>query len=179
MVYTVIITEEQNGKTMTTIALYPGTFDPITYGHLDIIESALLLCDTLIVAIAQSNNKKPFIDLKTRTELIKELLASHQNLRVMPFDNLLVDFAQAHHATLIIRGIRNSSDYDYEYQLANTNRALAPTIQTLFLLPKPEHCHISSTFVREINELGGNCSEFVPPLVERALKQQLHKTRNN
>lgn len=157
---------------MTNIALYAGTFDPITYGHLDIIQRALTLADTLVIAIAQNKNKKPSLALDERAKLIKQLTDCHQKIKVMTFDNLLVDFAQSIGATILIRGIRNGTDFEYENRLANTNRLLAPHLETVFLLPSPSVCHISSTFVREINELNGDLHAFVPPLVEAALKKQ-------
>lgn len=157
---------------MNKIALYAGTFDPITYGHLDIIQRALNFVDTLIIAIAQNKNKKPTLTLDERTNIIKQLVECHHQVKVLSFDNLLVDFAKAQGATILIRGIRNSSDFNYEYQLANTNKALAPALETVFLLPSSTFSHISSTFVREINELGGNISAFVPPIVEAALTKQ-------
>lgn len=157
---------------MNNIALYAGTFDPITYGHLDIIQRALNISETLVIAVAQNKNKTPMLTLDERANLIKQLMKSHHQVKVITFDNLLIDCAKSHGATILIRGIRNSTDFNYEYQLANTNRALAPQLETVFLLPSPANCHISSTFVREINELGGSISEFVPPLVETAMKNK-------
>jgi len=153
------------------IAIYPGTFDPITNGHLDIISRAANLFDEVVVGIATSKRKQPYLDLDLRLKLTKEVLKEFSNVKVAPINALLVDFAKAHHATIILRGLRAVSDFDYEFQLAGMNRQLAPEIETIFLPASVEFSAISSTMIREILDLGGDVSLFVPRLVADCLKK--------
>lgn len=152
------------------IAVFPGTFDPITKGHIDLIARAASCFDKVIVAVAQSPQKKPTFDLRQRVDLTKQVLTELPQVEVHGFATLLVDFAQQNGATAIVRGLRAVSDFEYEFQLANMNRCLAPAIETLFLTPASQYSFISSSLVREIAKYGGDVSKFVPPIVEKALR---------
>lgn len=151
-------------------AIYPGTFDPITYGHIDLACRAGLLFDEVIVAVAAVSGKSPLFDLATRTELARVALADQPRIRVCAFDGLLVDFARAQQAQAVVRGLRAVSDFEYEIQLAAVNRRLAPEIETVFLSPAEEFGFISSSIVRELAKLGGTVQSFVPPHVADALQ---------
>lgn len=152
------------------IALYPGTFDPITNGHIDLVQRAANLFDEVIVSIASSQKKQPRFTLEKRIELAEQVLVECPNVRVMGFDILLVDFAKQQNANVLIRGLRAISDFEYEFQLASMNRNLAPEIESLFLMPADEYSFISSSLVKEVAALGGDVSNFVHPLVYEALK---------
>ncbi|MET0118765.1 MAG: pantetheine-phosphate adenylyltransferase [Sedimenticola sp.] len=154
------------------VAIYPGTFDPITNGHSDLIKRASRLFDRVILAIAASPGKAPRFPLQRRVELAGEVLADIDNVEILEFDSLLVDFARKHGADVILRGLRAVSDFEYEFQLAGMNRRLAPEVETMFLTPAENFAYISSSLVREIAALGGDVSEFVHPVVEAALKEQ-------
>lgn len=160
---------------MNNIAVYPGTFDPITTGHMDLVERASRIFDRLIVAIAANTNKKPLFDLQERVDLAKEVLAKYNNVEVLGFESLLTDFMHQHGAKIILRGLRVVSDFDYEFQLAGMNRHLAPDIDSVFLMPAEHYTYISSSFVREIASLGGEVKQFVPPLVAKALSKKFGK----
>jgi pantetheine-phosphate adenylyltransferase len=163
---------KQPGAPMKTIAIYAGTFDPITIGHLDLIERATRLFDKLIVAIAANVNKSPLFNLDERVRLANEVILQHKNVEVVGFSNLLAHFAAEQKANVILRGIRAVSDFDYEFQLAGMNRYLAPNIESVFLMPS-EHCtYLSSRLVREIAALGGDVTQFVPANVVIALKNK-------
>ncbi len=153
-------------------AIFPGTFDPITNGHQDLILRASKLFGEIIVAIAENKRKSPFFTLEERVKLAKEVLGGVSNIVVLGFDNLLVDFAREQGAATIIRGLRVVSDFEYEFQLANMNRHLAPGIETLFLTPAEQYSYISSTLVREIASLQGDVSSFVHKAVALKLKQK-------
>lgn len=155
---------------MKNIAVYPGTFDPITFGHIDLIERAARMFDQVIVAIAANSNKKPVFSLQERVELGSHVLSNHKNVEIVGFDNLLTEFMTARGANIILRGLRAVSDFDYEFQLAGMNRRLAPKIESLFLMPGENYTYISSSFVREIASLGGDVTQFVPENVVKALK---------
>lgn len=157
-----------NDKT-TNIAIYPGTFDPITNGHVDIVERACKLFDQVIVAVAKNTAKQPFFDLKKRVALSQEALQHLPNVQVIGFARLLTHFAAEQHANIIIRGLRAVSDFEYEFQLAGMNRKLDPTIESIFLTPSEKYAYLSSTLVREIARLNGNVSDFVPACVLQAL----------
>ena len=154
-----------------TTAVYPGTFDPVTNGHSDLVRRASCLFDTLIVAVAANPGKQPTFDLAQRMSLIKAVLSDLPNVQVCSFDNLLVDLAQEQGADVILRGLRAVSDFEYEFQLAGMNRKLAPQVETLFLTPAEKFTYISSGLVREIAMLGGDVSDFVHPVVRAALKE--------
>lgn len=152
------------------IAIFPGTFDPITKGHVDLIARAAKCFDKVIVAVAQSPQKKPIFYLEQRVDLAKQVLVDLPQVSVLGFSSLLVDFAQQNRATTIIRGLRAVSDFEYELQLANMNRSLAPMIETLFLTPAAEYAFISSSLVKEVAKYKGDVSKFVSPVVEKALQ---------
>lgn len=151
-------------------AIYPGTFDPITNGHIDIIERAATLFDQVIVAVAQNTAKNPVFELETRVELAQQALNHLKHVQVIGFSGLLIDFAVAHHANIIIRGLRAVSDFEYEFQLAGMNRKLNPQIESIFLTPSEHYTYLSSTLVREIAAFNGDVSPFVPSCVVEALR---------
>jgi pantetheine-phosphate adenylyltransferase len=154
---------------MKTIAIYPGSFDPITNGHVDLIHRACKLFDKVIIAIAQNTNKDSFLSIDQRVKVVETAIEPLTNTRVLSFDSLLVDFAREHNAQIIIRGLRAVSDFDYEFQLSGMNKRLNPAIETLFMTPSEEFANISSSLVREILSLGGDISQFVPESVKTIL----------
>ena len=153
--------------------IYPGTFDPITNGHSDLVERASRMFDHVILAVAASPKKKPALPLDVRCDLAREVLGHLPNVEVVGFDNLLADFVQQQKANIILRGLRAVSDFEYEFQLANMNRVLAPDVESVFLTPAEQHSYISSTLVREIATLNGDVTKFVHPSVIQKLKQYL------
>jgi pantetheine-phosphate adenylyltransferase len=155
--------------------VYPGTFDPITIGHIDLVERACRLFDKVIVAVASSQRKNPLFPLEQRVQLAKDTLSHLSNIEVVGFDILLVDFVRQQKAQAVLRGLRAVSDFEYEFQLANMNRALAPDMESIFLTPAEQLSFISSSIVREIASLGGDVSKFVAPQVEEALKIRFKK----
>ena len=154
-------------------AVYPGTFDPITHGHTDLIERAAKRFGRVIVAIHNSAPKTPAFSWEERVELAQGVLADQENVIVEGFEGLLVDFVRSHQAGVILRGLRAVSDFEYEFQLASMNRHLAPEIETLFMTPDEHYAYVSSSLVREIAMLGGDVSGFVHRNVVAALKQRL------
>jgi len=158
---------------MQTIAIYPGTFDPITSGHCDLVQRASRLCTKTIVAVARNTGKNPFFTWQERIELAREALAGIPGVEVRGFEILLVEFARQCQAQVILRGLRAVSDFEYEFQLASMNRHLNPDIETVFLTPAEQYSFISSSLVREIARLGGDIAAFVPPNVAAALKQRI------
>ncbi|NBV74721.1 MAG: pantetheine-phosphate adenylyltransferase [Methylococcaceae bacterium] len=154
---------------MNITAIYPGTFDPITNGHLDLICRAAKLFDHVIVAAATSLGKKPLFNLEERVEMIHEVVREFENVSVIGFDTLLVECAKRHQASVIIRGLRAVSDFEYEFQLAGMNRRLSPEIETVFLTPAEQYEFISSSMIREIAQLKGDVSSFVPDSVKQRL----------
>lgn len=154
--------------------IYPGTFDPITRGHMDLVERAARLFDTIIIAVAESPKKKPMFDLETRVNLAKESIAHLPNVQVTGFSSLLARFVEEQQAQVILRGLRAVSDFEYEFQMANMNRILAPKVESLFLTPAEQYSYISSTLVREIASLGGDISKFVSPCVQKALTDKFN-----
>ncbi len=154
---------------MIHTAIYPGTFDPITSGHVDVIERASRIFDRLVVAIGVNAGKDPLLTLEERVDLTRRVIEPYTNVEVDTFDGLLVQYARSMKIHVLIRGLRAFSDFEYEFQMALTNRKMAPEIETLFLMPKESHSYISSSMVREIAAMGGNIEDFVPPAVHRAL----------
>ena len=148
-------------------ALYPGTFDPITNGHTDLVARATKLFDRVIVAVAMDTGKDPVCGIDERVKLAEVSLAGIPQIEVVPFEGLLVEFCRKHGASIVLRGLRAVSDFEFEFQLASMNRRMAPDIETVFLTPAEQHAFISSTLVREIARLGGDVSEFVHPEVQR------------
>jgi pantetheine-phosphate adenylyltransferase len=153
-------------------AIYPGTFDPITNGHSDIIERASRLFDKVVVAVAANPRKSPVFGLAERVKLVSEVLQDFPNVEVLEFDTLLVDFTRECGASVILRGLRAVSDFEYEFQLAGMNRRLAPDVETMFLTPAEQFTFISSSLVKEVSSLGGDVKDFVHPVVAAALAQK-------
>jgi pantetheine-phosphate adenylyltransferase len=163
-----------NSNAIKNIAIYPGTFDPITKGHLDLIERASRLFDKVVVAVASNSTKMPAFLLKDRVQLINESIRDTDltNVFVDGFDCLLVEFARKMEAKIILRGLRAVSDFEYEFQLASMNRHIAPELETVFLTPAEQFSFISSGLVKEIAALGGDISKFVSPVVDQALQKK-------
>jgi pantetheine-phosphate adenylyltransferase len=153
------------------IVVYPGTFDPITHGHTDLVERAARIFDRVIVAIAASPNKKPLLSLDRRSFLAQKVTSHLDNVEVCGFDGLLTDFMETKQANIVLRGLRAVSDFEYEFQMANMNRALSPKMESLFLTPAEQYSFISSTLIREIALLKGDVSKFVHPLVQDELSK--------
>ena len=158
---------------MNNKAIYPGSFDPITLGHADLVRRAARLFDRLIVAVADSGAKRPFFTRDERVDMASEVLKDLKNVEVVGFSGLLMEFVQQHKARVVVRGLRAISDFEYEFQLAGMNRGLYPDVETLFLTPGEEYMFVSATIVREISVLGGDVSKFVPPVVARRLKAKI------
>ena len=156
-----------------TTAIYPGTFDPITKGHTDLIKRATKLFDSVIVAVAANTSKQPVFSLEERLNRAQTTTATIERVEILALNGLLVEFARQHQAVAIIRGLRAVSDFDYEFQLAGMNRKLAPEVETLFLTPDEKFTYISSSLVREIARLGGDVSDFVHENVMAELKRRL------
>ncbi len=155
------------------LAIYAGTFDPLTRGHEDLVRRAASLFDNVIVAIAASRAKRPFFTLEERVEMAGEVLARYANVEVCCFDGLLMDFLHQRGAKVILRGLRAASDFEFEFQMAGMNRNLYPDVETVFLTPSEKYMFISATMVREIAILGGDVSKFVQPVVGERLKQKV------
>ena len=160
---------------MTVSAMYPGTFDPITLGHEDLVRRACRLFDKVVVAIAANPSKEPMFSLDERVELARTVLADFNNVEGTGYEGLTVDFARQHDLQVIVRGLRAISDFEYEFQLANMNRHLTDEVETAFLTPTEKYTYISSSLVREICTLGGNISEFVSPQVKTALMERVRR----
>jgi len=160
----------------TRIAVYPGTFDPITNGHVDLVDRAAPLFERMIVGVAQSPGKGPALPLELRVQLARQALAHHPQVEVIGFSGLLAHFVRELGAGVIIRGLRAVSDFEYEFQLASMNRHLIPGVETLFLTPAEQYGFISSSLVREISRLGGDVSGFVPAAVAAALQAEWQRT---
>jgi pantetheine-phosphate adenylyltransferase len=162
---------------MSVKAIYPGTFDPVTNGHADLIERASRLFSDVVVGIAASPSKKPRFDLAQRVALLEAVTQHLPNVTVVGFSGLLVDFAKDHQANVLIRGLRAVSDFEYEFQLANMNRRLSPDLESVFLTPAEENSFISSTLVKEVALHNGDVSQFVHPVVKQALENSLLKNK--
>ena len=162
---------------MSLVAIYPGTFDPITNGHSDLVRRAARLFDRVVVGIAANPAKTPFFTLKERVTLAKRVLAEHGNVSVCGFEGLLIRFAETQQATVILRGLRAVADFEFEFQLAAMNRRLAPSLESLFLTPAEEYSFVSSSLVREVASLGGDVSPFVDPIVVQALSARLKASK--
>lgn len=156
-------------------AIYPGSFDPVTNGHCDVVERARKLFDEVIVAVAQNDEKQPLFSLDERLEMLKQTVGKIDNVRIAQFDGLLVEFARVEKAAAVIRGLRAVSDFEFEFQMALMNRKLEDRVETIFLMPKEEYTYLSSRLVREIARLGGDVSKFVPGVVATALGKKFKK----
>ena len=154
-------------------AVYPGTFDPMTMGHVDLVKRASKLFDSVIIAIASSDSKKPMFTLEERIEIGNKIFSDDPKVEVIGFSGLLVNFAKENNANILIRGLRVVADFEYEFQLANMNRAMSPDIESVFLTPKEEYSYISSSLVKEIATMGGDVDRFVDPVTLEALKQKI------
>ena len=154
-------------------AVYPGTFDPMTMGHVDLVKRASKLFDSVIIAIASSDSKKPMFSLEERIEIGNKIFADDPKVEVVGFSGLLVNFAKDNDANILIRGLRVVADFEYEFQLANMNRAMSPDIESVFLTPKEEYSYISSSLVIEIATMGGDVTRFVDPVTLDALNQKI------
>ena len=154
-------------------AIYPGSFDPVTNGHLDVIERARKLFDEVIVAVAHNDQKQPLFTLTERLELLRETIGEYANVKVAPLDGLLVDFATKKNAAAVVRGLRAISDFEFEFQMALMNRKLEANVETIFLMPKEEYTYLSSRIVKEIARLGGDINQFVPACVAAAFERKL------
>ena len=157
---------------MSQRAIYPGTFDPMTKGHVDLIERACNLFDEIVIAIAASEAKNPLFTLDERIKIAEKIFESNEKVKVIGFSGLLVDLAKDNDAKILIRGLRVVADFEYEFQLANMNRALMPELESVFLTPKEQYSYISSSLVKEICKMGGDVSEFVDPISLSELKRK-------
>ncbi|MGB8958246.1 MAG: pantetheine-phosphate adenylyltransferase [Candidatus Aminicenantales bacterium] len=159
-----------------TSAIYPGSFDPITNGHVDIIERGLKVFERVVVAVLENPKKRPLFTTKERVRMIHEIFASRKEVEVLAFDGLLVDFARAQGTSVVMRGLRAISDFEYEFQMALMNRSLAPDIETFFMMPSVQFSFLSSNVVREVAGLGGSVEGLVPGLVARRLRSKLGRS---
>jgi pantetheine-phosphate adenylyltransferase len=162
-----------------TVAVYPGTFDPFTRGHEDLVRRASSIFGELIVGVADSRSKRPFFSLEERIAIAQEVLGHYSNVKIVGFTGLLKDFAREHNARVIVRGLRAVSDFEYEFQMAGMNRYLLPDVETLFLTPSDQYQFISGTFVREIASMGGDVSKFVFPSVEKWLVEKIAASKQS
>lgn len=158
------------------IAVYPGSFDPITYGHIDIVERALVIFDAVVVAVAKNSEKNALFTVAERTALISEILKDEPRAKVDTFDGLLVDFVRNQGATVIIRGLRAVSDFEYEFQLAQMNRSITKDVETLFMMTSVPFSYLSSSIVKEVSSLNGPVDKLVPPLVKTALDGKFNRS---
>jgi pantetheine-phosphate adenylyltransferase len=158
---------------MTDIALYPGTFDPITFGHIDIIKRAKNVFGNLVVAVADNPEKKPLFSAKERVEIIKTALGDMEGVTVTSFNDLTANFAKSIKASVIIRGLRAISDFEFEFQMALMNRKIEPEVETVFLMPNEKYSYLSSSLIKDIAQRGGDVSAFVPEVVNTHLKKRL------
>ena len=157
---------------MSQKAIYPGTFDPITKGHIDLVERACKLFEKVVVAIAASEAKNPLFNLEERIDISKRIFEGNDQVEIVGFSGLLVDLAKDNDATILIRGLRVVADFEYEFQLANMNRAMMPELESVFLTPKTEYSFVSSSLVKEICKMGGDVSSFVDPISLEEMKKK-------
>ena len=158
-------------------AIYPGSFDPVTYGHIDIIERASRISDELIVGVLQNKTKSPLFSVEERVIMLREVTKDLENVKIIPFDGLLIDFAKQMEAKVIVRGLRAITDFEYELQMSQTNRKLNSDIETLFLTTSLDYSYLSSTTVKEVASFGGNISEFVPECVAEKVTEKIKEKR--
>ncbi len=163
---------------MKKVAVYAGSFDPLTYGHIDIVRRASKIFDRIIVAVAHNIDKKPLFTVKERVSMIKEAASAMRNVEVDDFNGLAVDYVSRAGANVLIRGLRALSDFEYEFQMALTNRKLDESIETIFLMPNESYSYLSSTLIKEAASLGANIGKFVPAFVAKKLKAKLNRGKN-
>ena len=159
-------------------AIYPGTFDPLTLGHLDVVERASRIFKKVVVSVGVNESKKPLFSVEERMEMVRKVVAHLPNVEVESFDGLLVNYCRRRKIYALIRGVRAFSDFEYEFQMALTNRKLAPEVETIFLMPRETHSYLSSSMVRGIAEMGGNIDDFVPPAVRDELVKRIHPRKS-
>jgi len=159
------------------IAIYPGTFDPVTYGHIDLIKRAQEIFPELIVAVAHNPHKRPLFSVEERVAMLKKATSQLKGIEVCDFDGLVVDYALKRKAKVLIRGLRMISDFEYEFQMALTNRKFSPSVETIFLMPQESYSYLSAKLLKEAASLGADLSSFVPDFVEKALKEKLRKVK--
>ena len=162
---------------MTKIAIYPGSFDPVTYGHLDIVKRALKIFDRVIVAVAHNAEKEPLFDVPERVELLRRSLKGLKRVEVDDFEGLIVKYVKRKKTNVVIRGLRMISDFEYEFQMALTNRKLSSSVETIFMMPSESYSYLSSKLIKEAAFLGANLKAFVPPFVEKAVKFALQRSK--
>ncbi len=160
-------------------AIYPGSFDPVTMGHLDIIERASTIVDELIVGVLQNKAKTPLFSVEERVTMLKEVTKNMKNVKIVPFEGLLIDFAQQMDAKVIVRGLRAITDFEYELQMSQTNRKLNSNVETIFLTTSLEHSYLSSTTVKEVASFGGDVSQFVPEIVAKKITEKMKEKGEN
>ena len=158
-------------------AIYPGSFDPVTFGHMDIIRRAASLVDELIVGVLNNNAKSPLFSVEERVKMLVEVTKDINNVKIVPFEGLLVDFANRMEADMVVRGLRAITDFEYELQMAQTNHKLSPSVETIFLTTSLEYSYLSSTIVKEVAVFGGDISQFVPEIVIDRIQEKMEKKR--
>lgn len=156
-------------------AIYPGSFDPVTYGHLDIIQRSCTLADELIVGVLNNQTKTPLFSVEERVKMLKEVTKDMPRVKIVPFEGLLADFAKEMSAKMVVRGLRAVTDFEYELQMAQTNHKLLPELETVFLTTSLEYSYLSSTIVKEVAAFGGDISQFVPETIEKKVKEKIKK----
>ena len=158
-------------------AVYPGSFDPVTFGHLDIIRRSATLVDELVVGVLNNSSKTPLFSVEERVKMLEEMTKNMPGVKVVPFEGLLIDFAKEMSAGIVVRGLRAVTDFEYELQMAQTNNKLSPELETVFLTTSLEYSYLSSTIVKEVAAFGGDISQFVPETIERRIQEKIMKRR--